>query len=59
MILVCSSEGRQFTSKVQAFEHIISMGDFYDKLEVDTMMRNLRQNDIKRILNRFDSLVDE
>lgn len=58
MILVCSPEGRQFTSKVKAFEHMISMGDFYDKLEVDTMMKNLRQNDIKRILNRFDSLED-
>ena len=58
LIIICSPEGRQFTSKVKAFEHMISMGTFYDKSDVEKMMMNLKKNDIERILKRFDSYFE-
>ena len=59
MILICTPEGRQFTSKVKAFEHMVSMGDFYDTADVDKMMKNLKEQDIEKVLKRFDFSVDE
>ena len=59
MILICTPAGRQFTSKVKAFEHMVSMGDFYDTADVDKMMKNLKEQDIEKVLKRFDSSVDE
>ena len=59
MILICTPEGRQFTSKVKAFEHMVSMGNFYDTADVHKIMKNLKEQDIEKVLKRFDSSVDE
>ena len=53
LILICPPEGTQFTSKVKAFEHMVTMGDFYGTADVDKMMKNLRQQDIDKILKKF------
>ena len=59
MILICSPEGRQFTSKVKAFEHMISNIGFYDATELDVMKKNLKEHELERTLKRFEYIIDE